>query len=457
MKPAPRDAWVFARLVAGQAINGDLATVSESLRPLAERLASTPPEGRQSLWDGFLLGQPDRDDIIRHVAGSDPTGPAPGPLAVGEPGKPTAPVVKLICAADIEPREVEWHWDGRVPLGMLTLFAGDPKLGKSYVTIAMAAAMSRGAPLPEDDAPEGPASVILMSAEDDPARTIVPRLKAAGADLSRVHILESILLPRNDPAGREPPGPPIERFPTLLAHDLAAIEAAAAKLDKCKLIVVDPVSAYLAGTDDHRNAELRGVLSPLKAMAERLNAAVLLVSHLSKAGGTNGKHRVIGSIAFVGACRANFLFVRDRNDPTGRRVLMCDNGGNLAPTAPTLAYVIEDRSDGARVEWLDEPVAITVDEALAAELEAGQNPEEGAERRECDDWLRETLAQGRRVLVADIRKAGAEDGFSLNALKRAKRRIGARTDRDGFGPGSKCYWILEVSSASEPDHTIGNP
>ena len=122
-------------------------------------------------------------------------------------------------------------------------------------------------------------------------------------------------------------------LPTLLSYDLDAIEAAVARVGNCKMIVVDPVSAYLAGTDDHRNAELRGVLSPLKAMAERLNVAVVLVSHLSKGGGTNGKHRVIGSIAFVGACRANFLFVRDRNDATGQRVLMCDNGGNLAPTA----------------------------------------------------------------------------------------------------------------------------
>lgn len=453
MKPPPRDAWVFARLVSGLSINGELATVSEPFKPLAESLAATPLEGRRSLWDGFLLGQPDRDEIIRGVADAVPDGPAPQAMSPGAAGKLAAPVVKLTCAADIETREVEWLWNGRVPLGMLTLFAGDPKLGKSYVTIAMAAAISRGAPLPGDAAPEGPASAILMSAEDDPARTIVPRLKAAGADLSRVHILESIILPRDEPGEGKEPRAPFERLPTLLAHDLEAIEAAAGKLDNCKLIVIDPVSAYLAGTDDHRNAELRGVLSPLKTMAERLNAAVLLVSHLSKSGGTNGKHRVIGSIAFVGACRANFLFVRDRNDADGRRVLMCDNGGNLAPTAPTLAYVIENRDDGPRVEWNDETFAITVDEALAAETEAGQDAEEGAERRECDQWLRETLAAG-PVLVTDIKKAGSEDGFSLAALKRAKRRIGAKSDREGFGPGSKCYWTLATAPGNEPDEPI---
>jgi len=98
----------------------------------------------------------------------------------------------LTCAADVEPREVDWLWPGRVPLGMITLFAGDPKLGKSYVALATAAALSRGLPLPMGDLPNRPGSTILMSAEDDPGRTIVPRLIVAGADLAKVHILESI-------------------------------------------------------------------------------------------------------------------------------------------------------------------------------------------------------------------------------------------------------------------------
>ena len=157
-----------------------------------------------------------------------------------------------------------------------------------------------------------------MSAEDDPSRTIIPRLKAAGADLSRVHILESVVV-----AGGG------EALPSLRA-DMAHIAAVADRLGDCRLIVIDPVSAYLGGVDDHRNAEVRGILSPLKQMAERLNAAVVLLSHLSKGGSSNPQQRVIGSIAYVGACRANFLFVKDREDPTGRRVLMLDNGGNLA-------------------------------------------------------------------------------------------------------------------------------
>ena len=435
--PPPFESWVIRRIVCQMPSNGELDAMREPWRSLARSLAGKPKGSQDAILEGFFVGR-DRGAIIKALSDADPEADAPPIEATASAGNP---LVKMTCAADISPRDVEWLWPGRVPLGMLTLFAGEPKLGKSYVTLALAAAVSRGAPLPGGDIPEGPGSVIIMSAEDDPARTIVPRLEAAGADRSRIHILESVILANG-----------LEALPNLRV-DIDRIEAAAADLGDCLLIIVDPVSAYLGGTDDHKNAELRGVLSPLKRMAERLNVAVDLVSHFSKSGGINGKHRVIGSIAYVGACRANFAFIRDRSDPTGRRVLMCDNGGNLAPAAPTLAYVIEDREGGPRVEWMNDPVAITVDEALAAELEAGQNAEQAAERRECDRWLRETLAAG-RMLAAEIRRAGGDEGFNWDALKRSKRRIGAMTHREGFGPGSKCYWRLGDASTDEADDTI---
>ncbi len=102
----------------------------------------------------------------------------------------------------------------------------------------------------------------------------------------------------------------------------------------------------------------------MKTLAEKLGAAVVLVSHATKGATGNAKHRVLGSIAYVGACRANHFFVADPHDPTGRRVLMLDNGGNVSAPAGTLAYVIEDGGEGARVKWSDEPVATTIEEAL---------------------------------------------------------------------------------------------
>ena len=80
----------------------------------------------------------------------------------------------MTCAVDIGRREVEWLWAGRVPLGMITLFTGGPKLGKTYVTLAMAAALSCGLPLPLSELPNRSGSTILTSRQDDPADDRAP-------------------------------------------------------------------------------------------------------------------------------------------------------------------------------------------------------------------------------------------------------------------------------------------
>ena len=136
---------------------------------------------------------------------------------------------------------------------------------------------------------------------------------------------------------------------------------------------------------------LRGVLTPLKGLAERLGAAVVLVSHLTKKGSGNGKHRVVGSVAYVGACRANHLFVSDPRDPACRRVLMLDNGGNVAPAAPSLAYTIVDHGSGPQVVWHPEPIAVTVEQALHPQSSPRREVVLASPRRECDEWLRGAL------------------------------------------------------------------
>jgi hypothetical protein len=427
------NAWVFRRLLYGESANGEIETMPEPFKGMAKHLEAQPSSSRIPAWMAMMTARTDSTQLIDALGAVDPSGPQPARNEV-------IPLrsIKMCAASEIEPLPVEWLWEPRLPLGMLSLFAGDPKLGKSFVTTALAAAVSRGAPLPLDGRYPQPASVIIMSAEDDPARTIVPRLMAAGADRTKVHILEAVILENGS-----------EALPRLRS-DIEKIGEAVASLGDCRLVILDPVSAYLAGVDDHKNAELRGVLSPLKQLAERLNFAAVLVSHLNKGASIDGKHRVIGSIAYVGACRSNFLFVRDREDPSGRRVLMLDNGCNLAATVPTLAYRIEDRGEGPCVEWESAAVAIETEDALRAQLE---DREDQTELRECDRWLRETLAGG-PIAANDIFQNGRKMGFSQNQLKGAKRRIGAETKREGFGPESQCTWRLKSTACTHHDWTM---
>src|SRR6516162_3561393 len=96
------------------------------------------------------------------------------------------------CAADVKPEPVEWLWPGRVALGKLTLIAGEAGLGKSQLSIAMAAAVTTGDEWPccERRAPQG--NVVILSAEDGAADTVVPRLMSAGADRERVELVSAV-------------------------------------------------------------------------------------------------------------------------------------------------------------------------------------------------------------------------------------------------------------------------
>jgi putative DNA primase/helicase len=431
----PRDARLLGRLRTGQPVNeADLTGVSREFQPIASRILAASWMDREELTDEWLRGCDDAEAeaIERAVIDREPMQPSQAVAGREEAiARSLGLDVRLTRVSDIVPRKVEWLWRGRVPSGMLTMFAGDPKLGKSYVTLTIAAAVSRGASLPDGDVPTRPASAINLSAEDDPSRTIVPRLIAAGADLTQIHHLESVVLDNRREAALS------------LDTDIAAIAAAAERLGDCRLILIDPITAYLGRVDDHRNAGLRSVLTPLNDMAERLDVAVVLVSHLNKGSGTNGRHRVMGSIAYVGTCRANFVFIRDRTDPTGRRVLFCDNGGNLGPVAPTLAYTIEEREFGPRVEFLDEPVAMTVEQALADEVEAALNRRLGGESREAEQWLHEILAAGPLPPKTSWTQPGTLDSASRpcsgprRALASDRPGKGSARTRSGSGASSR--------------------
>ena len=342
----------------------------------------------------------------------------------------------LTPLSDIEARPLEWLWPGRIPLGKVTLMAGDPSLGKSLVTLDMAARVSRGMAWPDGfPQPTTAGSVILLSAEDDPADTIKPRLLAAGADPAKVTVLRGM---KYDD-GRE------GHFN--LAADLDKLARELEKLPDVRLIIIDPVSAYMGRTDSHVNAEVRAMLAPLSALAARRRMAVVLVTHLAKRLGGKAMHRAIGSIAFVGLARAAWHFAADPSDPERR--LMLPVKMNLGKTPAGLAYrVTTECLDGLghvpRVAWEAGPVTMTADELLAEEAAGDQS--RGA-RQEAADWLRDVLACG-PVGANEIKKRAKEDGIASRTLDRAKKSLDVKAARNG--PDGCWTWRLPDGAALSP-------
>ena len=245
------------------------------------------------------------------------------------------------CASAIRAEPVEWIWRDRIPRGKFTLLGGDPDQGKTLAALTIGATITRGGKWP-DGSSAAVGNIIILSAEDDAADTIVPRLLAADADMSRVFIIESVRHPVSDDR-RE-----VRRL-FQLEKDLTALEVMVHEIGGASFVMIDVIDSYMGGTDTHRNAAVRGILAPIKDFAARRKVAVLGLTHFSKDQSNKSPVlRFTGSIGFIGQARAGWVVTPelDENDePTGRKLLVRAKG-NLAPDPGGLAYRIETATVG---------------------------------------------------------------------------------------------------------------
>ena len=306
---------------------------------------------------------------------------------------------------------LEWLWPGRVPLGKLTLLAGDPGLGKSFVTLDMAARVSRGAAWPDmpilKQTPAASCYSMPRTTWPTPSRRDWTRPKPTTGTS-----WPSRACPCSGSDGTSP-----FKGPAAAGRD--AID----QNPDTRLVVIDPIAAYCGNVDSHKNSDVRGLLAPLAELASRHRLAIVAVTHLSKSGGTKAVYRAMGSLAFAAAARAVWAIVKDPDDPQRRLLLPAKL--NLAQDPDGLAYRIQE----GRVAWETEPVRMHADDAFAAELRAASSPgTRGTERREAASWLREELAEGSRP-ASEVIERGEQYGFTERTLQRALQTIGANGRR----------------------------
>ncbi|WLD11900.1 AAA family ATPase [Planctellipticum variicoloris] len=336
-------------------------------------------------------------------------------------GKKSAMTTSLqfVRACDVEPKEVQWLWPGRIPLGKMTLIGGDPGLGKSHLTVDIAARVTTGRNWPDGSPGCDPGSVIIFSAEDDADDTIVPRLIAAGADLQRVHIFKCVKMA--DAEGNE-----AERGFDMTT-DLPILKRAAEEISDVKLEVIDPVSSYTGKTDSHKNAEVRVMLSPLADLAATYDFSVVSITHLNKSGGGKAVYRSTGSLAFAAAARAVWMFCQDLDDKNRRLLLPVKC--NLAKTIPGLAMTIENGPAGSHIRWEANPVEMTGDEYLRKEADsAGSSDQDRGELHRACDLLLELLNDG-PIPSNDMKEAATAHGITPATLKRAREQLNVKATK----------------------------
>lgn len=296
-------------------------------------------------------------------------------------------------ASEIKPERLRWFWQPYLPLGKLSMIAGQPGQAKSAFTVWLAAENSRG----RLDLSE-PAGTIMLSAEDDPADTIVPRLKAAGADLNRVWIEPDAQLDHNHLA------------------DLCTRTGA-------RLITVDPISAYFdKSVNAWKTQDIRAKLDPLRHLAAERSLAVLFVQHLNRRTGSDPLERIADSQGLPQLCRSVVVWGPDPTDPEGQygtAKTLTSAKANLAKHGDSATFTITEATLGH--DWTVPLLIRGTDRHIDAEDVIADTDSRTAIQEACD-FLSNYLANGPQP-ATEAKSAAHANGISTTTLNKAKRRL----------------------------------
>jgi hypothetical protein len=430
-------AFSVFQLVAGGELDEEKDQVREHLFAAAEKCGLVAEDGaasvRATIESGAKAGraQPRR---------APDGGGEQRDHASDEIGDDESDELVIATAANLEMCGVDWLWPGRFARGKFGLVAGLPDMGKGQIAAFIAAAVTASIALPCDEgtAPQG--NVIWFNAEDGERDTVLPRLIAAGADPKRVHFVNSARIGGED-----------RTFS--LVTDLRLLRKAIERIGNVVLVIIDPVSAYLGvGKVDGKSAtDVRGVLTPLKDMAEEVHIAVIGIAHFNKKDDIKSALlRVSDSIAYVAAARHVYAVLDDPEDKDSKLFVKAKN--NLARDAKALRYGMSVKTVGHDAKlgvdinapyiiWHPQHVEITANEAMAAV--GGRTA-----KREAKEFLRERLEAG-PVKSDDILDEAKQEGIAEKTLRSAKKELGIKSRREGGSTGT-WFWELPPKKATHP-------
>lgn len=300
----------------------------------------------------------------------------------GSTPEPSLTPFHFFTVADVEVKPIDWLWKPYIPRGVCSTLEGEGKMGKSFIAYAIAAAVSTGRPLPGEHVGREPANVLILSAEDDIARVVRPRLEAMGADLTRVNVSNEVK--------------------SLDPHVIKKLDLAVAA-NKAHLFIIDPILAYTGPkVDINKGNEVRtGIIGPLNGIADKHNIAVVLVRHFGKAK-KDAKYQGLGSVDLTNAVRSQ---LQVRRWPDGSTALE-HTASNYAKEGPPITYEVTE--DG-QFNW-----------GTISEYPISNRPL--PQRNNIQAWLREMLAAG-PVPSAILEERAAERGFNWETVKKAKRGL----------------------------------
>lgn len=337
-----------------------------------------------------------------------------------EPTCQAGSVGNVVWMDKVKIEKVKWLWKGRIPFGKLTLLDGDPGVGKSTVTVEIAARLSCGEPITPDrgSARCEPMRTLFITSEDDAGDTIKPRLEAAGANHAMVACLSYV------------PDATNHERPISLPEDIPLLERTIVE-HRIRLVVIDPLMAHLNGSvDSHKDQHIRAALTPLAQLAQRTGVAFVIVRHLNKSQGGSAVYRGGGSIGIAGAARSVLLLAKDPQDENYR--ILAVSKCNLSKLPPSRRFQLQAESpDGpAHVKWCG-----------FSDYSANQLLEPQTDRspalQVATVFLKTQLADGPKR-SDEILKAADAAGISERTVARARKTLGVNRHRNGT------HWFMSL-------------
>ena len=335
----------------------------------------------------------------------------------------TSRKIDLVNAATIKPEAITWLWNDWLARGKLHILAGAAGTGKTTLSLSIAATISKGG-LFADGSKAERGNVIIWSGEDDASDTIIPRLIGAGADLSRIQIINGCISDT-------------ERDAFDPSSDICLLQDAVTVMGGVSLFLIDPIVTAVSG-DMHKANDVRRGLQPLVDFAMQNNAAILGITHFSKGSkGASPQERVIGSQAFSAVARV--VLVAAKQDDGQTRVLakakanIClDQGGIEYEIEPC---TLDSGINTTRVIWgekIDGSSRDILDNVESPDFEPDDDPKEALQR---------ILREGAKDSKA-VKQTMVSNGFSDKQTRKARERLNVVSVRDGFGAETKTFWSL---------------
>lgn len=347
----------------------------------------------------------------------------------------------------VKPEEVVWLWHERVPLGNVTIFAGDPGIGKSLLTLDMIGRGTIGADWLDGRKNEvGIFKSVVLAGEDDKATILIPRLQAIGANLNMVQSLEMIEMVNAE-------GEVKEIRTVNFEHDIMLLRGMLDADPEIKFVMIDPLSNYMGQKNLFRDQEVRSILMPLVKLAQDTNVAIVTVMHNSKQTGRSALAKVGAALGGVGVVRIAWSFIED-----GESCLMLQMKKNLGKFTG-VRYTTENAKVPINGKDTDQGRMKFIEESKAT-IESVMNSSEDVEEKRdkpAVQLLKRMVAPGASIDAKLILEEADKLGISEPALRRARAALGVTAVRVSSGNKGGGAWVWKRGEDDEPASDSSHP